>query len=104
MASEVTVKMSKNPQLGRYEARIGDKVAGFAVFQIQGDRVIFQHTIVADEFEGQGIGSQLAKFALDDVRSSGRLISPICPFISAYISRHPEYVRFVDSAYKRQFS
>jgi len=104
MAPEGSLKLSKNPQLGRYEARVGEKVAGFVVYQVQGDRVIFQHTVVKSEFEGHGIGGQLAKFALEDVRSSGRLILPICPFISAYISKHLEYVRYVDAAQKRKFS
>lgn len=48
------------------------------------------HTEVDPAFEGQGVGSQLAKAALDDVRARGLELVPRCPFIAAYIRRHSE--------------
>jgi uncharacterized protein len=29
--------------------------------------------------------------ALDDIRSRGLQVVPLCPFVAAYIRRHPEY-------------
>lgn len=54
--------------------------------------VICSHTEVLPEFEGQGVGSALARYALDDVRAEGtRRVQPLCPFIKSYIERHPDY-------------
>jgi hypothetical protein len=89
--------------LNRYEARIDGVVAGFAVYRIEGNRTVFVHTVVGEGWEGRGVGSTLAREALDDVIAAGRLITPICPFIAAYISKHPQYVASVDPAHQAQF-
>lgn len=80
----------------RYEATVDGILAGFAQFQLTDDLVIFTHTEVDPAFEGQGIGSALAGFALDDVRATGdRKVRPVCPFIKGWIQRHPDYVGMV---------
>jgi predicted GNAT family acetyltransferase len=53
--------------------------------------VVFVHTEVEPELQGQGIAQVLAAGALDQVRASGRQVVPRCPFIASYIRRHPEY-------------
>jgi predicted GNAT family acetyltransferase len=55
------------------------------------DKIIFTHTEVPEELEGKGIGSALAKYALEAVRGKGRTVFPMCPFFKAYIERHKEY-------------
>ena len=104
MAAEIDVEVSDNPRLHRYEARIGAIVAGFAVYRLEDERTVFTHTIVGDDWEGHGVGSALARYALDDVIADGREVTPICPFFVAYISRHPNYVSAVDPAHRDQFS
>jgi predicted GNAT family acetyltransferase len=69
---------------------------GQAVYHLRGDRHIFVHTEVDDAYEGQGVASALARHALDDVRDHGGRIVPLCPFISAYVARHPEYQALID--------
>ncbi len=39
----------------------------------------------------QAIGSAIARAALDSARARGLRVIPQCPFIRAYIERHPEY-------------
>jgi predicted GNAT family acetyltransferase len=46
---------------------------------------------VPEPFEGQGIGSELARAALDHARSAHLHVISRCPFVSGYIKRHPEY-------------
>jgi predicted GNAT family acetyltransferase len=76
----------------RYEARTDDgTVLGFATYRLSGDTVVFVHTEVADEAEGEGIGSRLVRGALDDVRRQGKQMRPDCPFVKAYVEEHPEY-------------
>jgi predicted GNAT family acetyltransferase len=80
-----------NPAQRRYEARIGDRVAGYSTYRLAGNRVIFLHTEVDSALEGGGIGSKLAAGALDDVRARGFSVTAHCPFIAAYLRRHREY-------------
>ncbi len=84
------------PERRRYEVTFDGELAGFAAYrEVEGARV-FTHTEVFDAFEGKGVGSALARGALDDVRSSGRKLVALCPFIAAYIKRHDEYADLVD--------
>jgi predicted GNAT family acetyltransferase len=46
---------------------------------------------VPKELEGRGIGSRLARFALDQARASKLKVVALCPFVSAWIGKHPEY-------------
>jgi len=62
---------------------------------LTGPNITFTHTEVPEELEGQGIASQLARFALEDARACGLAVIPLCPFINAYIRRHQEYLPLV---------
>ncbi|WP_350348002.1 GNAT family N-acetyltransferase [Agromyces sp. G08B096] len=89
--AEESFEIVRNEQRQRYEVRLGDQVAGVAMFREEPGRVVFTHTIVKPEFEGRGIGGRLAKHVLDDAVARGEQIVPECPFIAAYLERHPEY-------------
>lgn len=91
------VETTHNPEESRYEARLDGELAGFAEYVLQGsESIVFTHTEVDDRFEGKGVGSALARFALDDVRREGsRQVVPRCPFIRGWIEKHPEYADLV---------
>jgi predicted GNAT family acetyltransferase len=80
-----------NAQRARYEALVDGDVAGFAAYRDTADARVFTHTQVADDYEGQGVGSRLARAALDDVRENGGKVVARCPFITAWLQRHPDY-------------
>lgn len=80
-----------NTERSRYEALVDGDVAGFAAYRDTADARVFTHTQVADDYEGQGVGSRLAKAALDDVRANGKQFVARCPFVAAWVQRHPEY-------------
>lgn len=67
--------------------------AGEAVLEYsQSDTLlVLSHTSVPQEVEGQGIGSALAEAALSHARAAGFQVRPQCPFVSAYVERHPEW-------------
>jgi predicted GNAT family acetyltransferase len=76
----------------RYEITADGQVAGFADYRLRPDgTVIFTHTQIEPAFDGRGLGSVLARAALDDVRRRQVKLVPRCPFIAGYIERHPEY-------------
>src|SRR6478735_488398 len=89
-------EVRNNRDRSRYEAFVDGKLAGFAQYVMRGGRIVLVHTEIHDEFEGKGVGSALAKGALDDLRSRGLPVVPLCPFIAGYIGRHPEYRDLVD--------
>lgn len=79
-----------NPEQKRFELPIGDHLA-LVEYIPAGTNIVFTHTEVPPALEGQGVGSRLAKHALDYAVENGLKIQPLCPFIAAYIRRHPEY-------------
>ena len=85
------LRVADNPAQRRYEAYLEDVVAGYSEYRLQPGRIIFTHTIVEPEYEGRGIGSRLVRHELDDVRQRGLKVTPLCPFVRAYIRRHPDY-------------
>lgn len=81
-----------NPDQNRFEARVDDRLAGVAEYMIANKLIIFTHTEVEPDYEGQGVGSALVKQALDAVRAEGsREVMALCPFVKVWIDRHPEY-------------
>jgi predicted GNAT family acetyltransferase len=62
-----------------------------AAYQREGDVITFTHTLVPHEIEGRGVGSKLVRAALDASRDAGFKVVAQCPFVAAYIKRHPEY-------------
>jgi predicted GNAT family acetyltransferase len=84
--------VTDNPDEQRYEAHVDGALAGFAAYRFKGDHIVFTHTEVDDAFAGQGVGGALAKGALDDVRARAEHdVVALCPFISAWLARHPDY-------------
>lgn len=92
-ASVPDIVVEDNPIESRYEARIGDRVVGISEYELPDEAgpIVFVHTEVMPDAEGQGVGSRLARGALDDVRRRRLSVVADCPFIAAYIRRHPEY-------------
>lgn len=101
------------PSAHRYEVLDGERVVGRSPYRPfddpTGPQRIFFHTVVDDAYEGRGLGSRLAAFALRDTVDAGLRIVPVCPFITAYLGRHrefadhvvavrPEHLRAVDRA------
>ncbi|GGB27017.1 N-acetyltransferase [Sphingomonas metalli] len=68
-----------------------DGAQAVAAYQLEGDTIVFTHTVVPPAVEGRGIGSRLIRGALDDVRDQGLKVIPQCPFVRAFIQKHPEY-------------
>ena len=84
------------PDQHRFEVHLDGELAGFAQYREDRGRYVFFHTEVDDAFEGKGLGSVLARSALDEMRARGVTIVPQCPFIATWIERHPDYQDLVD--------
>ena len=101
MADDVSVQ--DDPERSRFEIRVGDELAGFAAYRRHGEVSEFTHTEIDDAFEGQGLGSRLIRAALDETRAAGRQVRPYCPFVRAFIEKHPEYTDLVPAGDRPRF-
>ncbi|ATR77949.1 GNAT family N-acetyltransferase [Moraxella osloensis] len=79
-----------NEQAQRFELQKDGQIA-YLSYQQQGDKLVYDHTIVPDELGGQGIGKQLAKHALDYAREQGKKVVPACSFVANFMQKNPEY-------------
>jgi len=80
-----------NPDANRFEVSLPDDQMAFIEYQIAKKNILYTHTEVPPAFEGQGVGGKLAKYALDFARDNGYKVQALCPFVKAYVQRHPEY-------------
>jgi uncharacterized protein len=85
------------PESSRYEIRDGERRLGLAAYQLRGDQVVFTHTEVDSDSGHKGLGGTLVRAALDDVRSKGGSVVPMCSFVRGWIERHPEYQDLVST-------
>jgi predicted GNAT family acetyltransferase len=79
-----------NPAEGRFELEIEGHLAA-AYYKLTPGVITFVHTEVPPALAGKGVGSRLAQGALAIARSRGLKVVAKCPFISAYIGKHPEW-------------
>lgn len=77
-----------NRQAGRFELAIDGQMA-FLDYRRTPDAMKLIHTEVPEAFRGHGVGETLVKAALDTARSEGLRIVAICPFVRAYLRKHP---------------
>lgn len=87
----MTTEIVHNVPKQRYEIHVDGKFAGLTEAKPDGDVVVFPHTVIFDEFEGQGLAAVLVAGALDDVRKLGQTVVAECPYVARFIEKHAEY-------------
>ncbi|MGZ5271377.1 MAG: GNAT family N-acetyltransferase [Ramlibacter sp.] len=90
MTESTSAPVRRNGARHRFEIEVDGQVAGFIVYRQHDDVLELVHTEVQPEFEGRGLAGQLARFALDQARAAGQRVKPTCPYVAAYIARHPQ--------------
>jgi uncharacterized protein len=89
MAMPTQPRVADNPQASRYELWLGTTRAGLIQYRAKPGTVLLVH------FEGQGLGEQLVAGALENLRARGLKLVPLCPFVRAYLRRHPDQTDLV---------
>ena len=84
----MNLEVRNNPAKHRYELWVDGERVGHAQYSLGRGRIAFVHTKVYEPHESLGLGSQLARGALDDARARGLMVIPFCPFIADFIERH----------------
>lgn len=91
----MTIDVQDRRDADRYEVCVDGERAGFLTYRLESDRITFTHAEVDPGYGGRGVGSALAAYALDDARNRGLAVLPNCPFVTAYVQKHSEYVDLV---------
>ncbi len=88
--TEAALEIKDVPLRSRYEALVGDELAGWVEYRRMGRRLVAVHTEVLPAFGGRGIGGALVRRVIADARTERFRISPLCPLFQAHFERYPE--------------
>ena len=83
--------VADNPAAARYELTVDGERAGFVTYRQSPGVIAFLHGQVDPTKERKGLGSQLVRGALDDVRARGLAVRPVCPFVQWFMETHEDY-------------
>lgn len=74
----------------RFETTIEEMVS-IIDYELIGKHISLTHVVVPKLLEGRGIASELTQAALDWARAENYRVIPVCPYVQAWIRKHPEY-------------
>ena len=84
-----------NPAEPRYELLDGNKIVGEIRYRREPGALALVHTEVDPSYEGTGAAGLLVEEALHDLRERGLGVIPVCPYVRAWLRRHPEQADLV---------
>jgi predicted GNAT family acetyltransferase len=79
-----------NTALNRFELDVDGHTA-FVYYRMEPGTVTLAHTEVPPALAGRGVGSTRVRGVLEAVRALGLKVVPRCPFVSAFMGKHPEF-------------
>jgi len=83
-----------NREESRYEVSADGETA-FLTYERRKNTIALVHTEVPESLTGRGLGGILARYALDTARARGDRVVVQCPFVQAWLRRHPEHADVV---------
>jgi len=96
MADEI--KISNNEQNLHFETKLDGGEYAFVEYRWHKEALVLMHTLVPEGHEGKGIAGALAKFALEYAKEKKLPLMVYCPYVRAYMKRHPEYDNLLAAA------
>ncbi|CAL9279947.1 GNAT family N-acetyltransferase [Streptomyces sp. SudanB182_2057] len=98
-ASSTVPTVRHVPERFRYEIEVDGRTAGFTAYRDRGERQrVFYHTKIYEAFSGRGLASRLVREALVDVRETGRLVVPVCPYVKAFLDKQEGFADITEPA------
>ncbi len=84
-----------NPENSRFELKSGDELLAFIDYKIgkSGNWYLIHTEVVNSQIKG--ISSKMVKETLAIIEERGNKLIPTCPFVKAYIKRHPDKYRYL---------
>lgn len=97
------IVVTNNPEQHRYEINLNNEVA-ILTYKRGQNSITFLHTEVPPALGGKGLANKLAHFALEEARAQQLSVIPLCPFVAAYIRRHPNYLPLLPASEQRRIT
>jgi len=88
----VDSRVTDNESESRFELRLDGELAGIIDYRRAGDTVALTHAEVRPELRNRGHAETMTREALADLKRRGLKAQPVCPFVVAYVRRHPEAI------------
>lgn len=97
--SSLESKLVLNEEKKRFELKVEGETA-FIEFILSNENIMFlTHTEVPVSLEGKGVGSAIVSKTLEYIREKGYTLAPLCPFVAAYVKRHPDWKSILAKGY-----
>jgi uncharacterized protein len=92
----VVAEVSDVPEEQRYVLTVDGQRVGRLDYALEGDMFVATHVVVKPAYEGRGLGTELVRHVLDEVRETGLALRPECPFVVYFLRKHPEYADLLE--------
>jgi predicted GNAT family acetyltransferase len=86
----MTGTVRDDPAHHRFELETDGHTA-YLYYRLEPGVITLVHTEVPQELGGRGVGSTLVRGALEAIRAKGLKVILKCPFVAAYMGKHPEF-------------
>ncbi|WP_194778401.1 GNAT family N-acetyltransferase [Pararhodonellum marinum] len=93
------IPLIKNEAVKRFEIKV-DGYYAFINYGEFGKQIALVHTEVEPELKGTGAASAIIEKTLHYLEDQNLKLLPFCPFVFAYIKRHPDWKRIVSKKFK----
>jgi uncharacterized protein len=97
-ADSSSPEVRHNAARSRYEISVDGRLVGFADYRADGDTMVFPHTEIEPSMRNEGLGAELVRGALDDVRARGVTVVAQCWYVAEFIDQHPRYADLLAEA------
>lgn len=95
----VESKLVLNEDKKRFEYEVNG-ITAFIEFILSNENIMFlTHTEVPVGLEGKGVGSAIVSKTLEYIKEKGYTLAPLCPFVAAYVKRHPDWKSILAKGY-----
>lgn len=91
------------PEQNRYVIQAAGEQVGVMDYQFDGTALALLHVETDPAHSGQGLAGELTRVILDTARERGHAVLPFCPYVSAWIRKHPEYADLVPLTQRAEF-
>lgn len=95
----LSIPLVKNDAKKRFEIEVDGHFA-FINFGEMGSQIALVHTEADPELAGTGAAAAVVEKTLTWIEENGKTLLPFCPYVFAFIQKHPEWKRVVDTRFK----